>query len=229
MKKKILKTWIINDSIDLAKLYLTEETNVFIYSNIELNKSLGLFFKSFEIPFISIKDKQVKCDYAYFGNSVNFQNLYVIAGIIKSYGYSKIYYNPNLNNEINIGSTKRNNSLQKKCYLEIDLILALPFYTEINDIVAVFNKLFYKKNQKVDVIEFGLKSGLISQDDFHKYYNAGTYDDNIEDYKSYNTDDEDNDDSHIESNVSDHYDPYEKFNWGGLNGEEANTAYWNCD
>jgi len=24
-------------------------------------------------------------------------------------------------------------------------------------------------------------------------------------------------------------DPYENFNWGGLSGEEAHTAYWNCD
>lgn len=24
-------------------------------------------------------------------------------------------------------------------------------------------------------------------------------------------------------------DPYENFQWGGLSGEEAHTAYWNCD
>jgi len=27
----------------------------------------------------------------------------------------------------------------------------------------------------------------------------------------------------------DPYDPYENFHWGGLSGEEAHTAYWNCD
>tara|TARA_R110002111_G_scaffold86166_1_gene135040 strand:- start:423 stop:953 length:531 start_codon:yes stop_codon:yes gene_type:complete len=25
------------------------------------------------------------------------------------------------------------------------------------------------------------------------------------------------------------HDPYEGFEWGGLSGEEAHTAYWNCD
>jgi hypothetical protein len=28
---------------------------------------------------------------------------------------------------------------------------------------------------------------------------------------------------------SDSYDPYENFSWGGLTGEEAFIAYWNCE
>lgn len=220
MKKNKQKTWNINNSIDLAKLYVEDNTEIVINSDIKFYKHLKNFFKGFYIPFIIVGDKPIKSDCAYFGKHVNFQNLYVIAGIIKSFGFTRLYYNPKFNNEIILGSSKRNSITQKKYYIDIDLVLSLPFYTDTNNIVDIFEKIFFKPAEKIDIINFGINSGLIS--------------DVVVQKENKNLDFED-DDGIIESNSnedhesSNYNEPYEDFHWGGLSGEEAHTAYWNCD
>jgi len=219
MEKNHTIDWTIINSINLAKLYPLNETKIFIYSSLKLNNHLKQFLNEFKIPYYVINKRLAKSNYAYFGKSVNFQNLYIIAGIIKSYGYDKFYYNPKLDEKITLGSSKRNTINQRKSNIKIDTILSLPFNTDINYIIKIIDDLFKESAEKVDIIDFGVKSGLINKEDLQKPDNQLDYEDDFED------DDYDQDSRDYESS----YDPHENFHWGGLSGEEAHTGYWNCD
>lgn len=222
MEKNTFLTWTIKDSIDLAKLYRSDSTEVCIYSKIKFNKHLENFFRAFGVPFTTAA-RSIKSDCAYFGTQVSFQNLYIIAGVIKSFGYNKFYYNPKINNKIILGSPKRKSITQKKCYIDIDMILSLPYDTDISSIVEVFDEFLSKPAKKLDIIDFGLSSGLITNNDLQSDKNSSQKESNEEFVE------EDYDDSTIDRKNKNDRDPYENFHWGGLSGEEAHTAYWNCD
>lgn len=204
--------WTIQNSIDLSKLYPLNNTKILIYSNFEKNKEVKQFFNAFKIPNYVIEDKLPNNNHAYFGKTVNFQNLYIIAGIIKSFGYKDFYYKSFLDERITLGSKRRKTLKQNKLSIRIDEILSLPFNTEISDLIK---NSFQEPTDKIDVIDFGIKSGLIKEDELQKI-NIETEDENIK----ASIDKSDSEDSH---------DPYENFEWGGLRGEEAYIGYWNTD
>ena len=211
MEENQTTKWTIIDSVNLTKLYPLNETSILVYSSMKIYNQLSQFFNEFKVPYYLIDYELSKNNYAYFGKDVNFQNLYVIAGILKSYGYERLYYNSKLNKKITIGSSKRITIDQKKTCIRIDYILSLPFSTNLKDIIS---DLFPKHGEKVNINDFGIKHGLIKEKDIHKPDHQvdehGLESDDSKDYES-------------------SYDPYEDFHWGGLSGEEAHTAYWNCD
>ena len=195
--------WTILDSVELAKIYPKSTTRLHLFNGVNSHSDVENFLTTYHIPFFTC-DKSFKIEKKmFFGSLVDFRNLYIVAGIIKSFGYNEIIYQPSLNNIISIGTISRRRKMNDKYVIPINLVLSNPFDTTTEEFLIKHNL----KNFEV-----------ISSDEF------------IRDEQNEKTELDDQNYDDFDENINEsRRDPYENFSWGGLRGEEAHTAYWNCD
>ena len=216
-----MENWTIINSIELSKLFVKTETEIIISSTFTLRYDIIKFFKSYEIDY-TIYEKNSASTEAYFGPMTDFKNLYIISGILKGYGIDKINFDATLKNKIALGIIKRKRLNITFNEVEISEILKLPFNSSIN---ILFKMMEYQQLINSNFVEDSTPK--VDEIDTECDFIEESIDDDLEDFD----DDLDLIKEQMRNKIEDKYepDPYEDFRWGGLSGEEAHDAMWNCD
>jgi hypothetical protein len=235
--------WNIINSIDIAKIYPETNSKIIVSEDFNLKQEILKFFDSFHIPYTLKQAKQISNSKIYFGFNTDFKCIYIISGILKSYGLNEIIYKPGLKNKISLGSTNRKYINEEEVTIQIEEILELEFYTSFHDFISLFIPQHYKRDKKkiepedhyleldnkmeknnnsVQLIN-SIALDEIDQNEvifpFEKFY--------LQDDKSNEVDHDD--DLEEDKNHTSYIDPYENYRWGGLSGEEAYIGYWNTE
>lgn len=220
--------WTILNSIDLAKIYPRTNTKIVVIDNFFKKNEVTLFFNSFNIPFyINIYGNTFN-DKVYFGCQIDFQNLYILAGILKSFGISELYYNPSLNEKITLGSIKRKTISPNQISVPIDGILNLAFDTSFYEFSRDFNLI---ESQKIDLNKYYIDNGWEIPKEITELNRDSQVNEELDGWSTIDDEYSELNELEIEndSERDNDIDPYEDFHWGGLSGEEAYIGYWNTD
>lgn len=213
--------WTIINSIDLAKIYPITNTKIFVTDGFKNKIELTKFFDSFKIPYYLSKTSSSQNETIYFGSEVEFNNLYIIAGILKSYGFNELVFKSTLKEKITLGSIKRKTISSNNISIPIDAVLDQPFNMTFEQFAESFNLYRF---EKIDLDEYYRQNGWEIPNSI--------VDKNIVSEKDEDFEDDEIDDEQLlkeVENSNNEIDPYENFHYGGLSGEEAHTAYWNID
>jgi hypothetical protein len=146
--------------IAFKKLYSKKKINISINQNVDHYEEIIAFFDSLKINYKSfspqiepnpfhlleddiIKDKIIEDSHLTFGLETNFQSLFILLEIMKTFGIEKIFYSNESENIVTIG-THNCNDLRDYNYelfkvMDIEKILQMPFFYTTLDMLCDYH------------------------------------------------------------------------------------------
>lgn len=132
-------------AVELSKLYIGDDTTIKINSNVPNYGRITNFFELNNIPFEKdlLNMKRTNRLFISFGFHIEFQDLFIIATIIKIFGFNEVCLDKSLlnSNEIYLGCI----SDELKHYdglVSIEDLLAKPFHIKLVDFLKNFSSTF---------------------------------------------------------------------------------------
>ena len=131
-------------AVELSKLYIGDDTTIKIHSNVPNYGRITNFFELNNIPFEKILSKMKRTNRLFisFGFHIEFQDLFIIATIIKIFGFNEVRLNKRLlnSNEIYIGCLP--DEFEYDDSVSIEDLLAKPFHIKLVDFLKNFSSTF---------------------------------------------------------------------------------------
>ncbi len=174
-------------AVELSKLLDNNLTKITLNEDLPLSNLIKRFFKSNKIKFCSTSGgiKPSRFD-IHFGIEAQFQDIFILAAILKLFGLDSIFFSENTTNEIFIGSYITESTLKYQKNIDEGLtvqeLLQIPFHTS--------TEKFLINNMNINVGEYfkNRSNNKIDRDDNSDQVNSPyvEYKSSYEKYGGYN-------------------------------------------
>lgn len=145
----------IYKALDLARIFIGNNILIRINSKIKYFERISKMFSAFGISYESytpVSDIPKRFD-LHFGREIDFQDLFILVGILKNFGLQSIFYTGDCDNQLVIGSyiTECEENQEINEGITVDEILNLPFSLTTKEFL---NRCYNMDTDLVDEFDF---------------------------------------------------------------------------